>query len=265
MNQPPTARLATATPPDTDGAPEELDGTVVVVNDQRELLMAHAANVMTSTGTLRPSAMIFPMRVQDFTAPDTQAARAAFELAASYHSPALLNHVIRSWLWAEAFPALLEDRQDVDRELLYTSAMLHDIGIVPAFDNVALSYEEAGGNVAVALTAGAGWPPARRQRALDVIVRHNWPSVDPGMDVEGYLLEVATGLDISGSRSDALPRDFMQEVVATYPRLTLADEFTAHVTDQALRKPTTAAHRLVNNGLAAKLAHHPLERISNAR
>ncbi len=203
------------------------------------------------------------MRLHDFTAPSTQAARAAFELAASYHSHALLNHVIRSWLWAEAF-ALLEERQNVDHELLYTSAMLHDIGIVPAFDNVALAYEEAGGHVAVALTAGAGWPPDRRQRALEVIVRHNWPSVDPALDVEGYLLEVATGLDISGSRADALPRDFVQEVLATYPRLTLAEEFTAGVTDQATRKPATAAHRLVRGGVAAKLAHHPLEQTPNA-
>ncbi|MBJ2119756.1 cyanamide hydratase [Arthrobacter sp. MSA 4-2] len=203
------------------------------------------------------------MRLHDFTAPSTQAARAAFELAASYHSPALLNHVIRSWLWAEAF-ALLEERQNVDHELLYTSAMLHDIGIVPAFDNVALSYEEAGGHVAVALTAGAGWPPDRRQRALEVIVRHNWPSVDPAMDVEGYLLEVATGLDISGSRADVLPHGFVREVLSAYPRLTLADEFTARVTDQASRKPDTAAHRLVHDGVAAKLTNHPLEQDPSA-
>lgn len=198
------------------------------------------------------------MRLQDFSAPQTPAARAAAELAASCHSPALVNHVVRSWLWAEAF-ALLEGRRDVDHELLYTSAVLHDIGLVPVFDNVSLSYEEAGGHVAVALTAGAGWPAERRRRALEVIVRHNWPSVDPGMDVEGYLLEIATGLDISGARADALPQDFVREVVTAHPRLALAEEFTASVTDQASRKPTTAAHRLVQGGLAGKLAHHPLE------
>ena len=203
------------------------------------------------------------MRLQDFSAPDSQAARAAADLAASLHSPALLNHVVRSWLWAEAF-ALVEDRRGVDRELLYTSAVLHDIGLVPAYDNVSLSYEEAGGHVAVALTAGAGWPAGRRQRALEVIVRHNWPSVDPGLDVEGYLLEIATGLDISGSRADVLPPDFVREVLAARPRLTLADEFTTHVTDQAARKPTTAAHRLVQGGLAAKLADHPLEHLSSS-
>jgi hypothetical protein len=117
--------------------------------------------------------------------------------------------------------------------------------------------------VAVALTAGAGWPAERRQRALEVIIRHNWMAVDPGLDVEGYLLESATALDISGSRPDALPHDFMREVLASYPRLTLADEFTASVTDQALRKPTTAAHRLVQGGVAAKMAHNPLEHLVN--
>ncbi len=203
------------------------------------------------------------MHLHDFTAPDTPAASAALELAASYHSPAVLNHVVRSWLWAEAF-ARIEDRRGVDHELLYTSAVLHDIGLVPAFDNVALSYEEAGGHVAVALTAGAGWAPERRRRALEVIVRHNWPSVDPAADLEGYLLEIATGLDISGARADVLPRAFVREVLAAHPRLTLGEEFTASVTDQADRKPATAAGRIVRSGVAAKLAQHPLEGISGS-
>lgn len=199
--------------------------------------------------------------MQDISAPQTQAARGAAELAGSCHSPALINHLVRSWLWAEAF-ALLEGRQDVDHELLYTSAMLHDVGLVPIFDNASLSYEEAGGHVAVALTAGAGWPAGRRQRALEVIVRHNWPSVDPEM-VEGHLLEVATSLDIGGARLDALPHDFVREVMDAYPRLTLAEEFTTGLTDQASRKPATAAHRLVHSGLASRMAHHPLEHRSS--
>jgi len=198
------------------------------------------------------------MRLLDLTAPPTQAARAATALAAACHSPALLNHVLRSWLWAEAF-ALLEDRRGVDHELLYTSALLHDIGLVPDYDNASLSYEAAGGRVAVALTAGAGWPAERRQRALDVIIRHNWTAVDPGLDIEGYLLESATALDISGARPNALPASFTREVLTAHPRLGLAAEFSACVTDQARRKPTTAAQRLIQGGLVAKLAHHPHE------
>jgi hypothetical protein len=200
------------------------------------------------------------LRLDDFATPDTAAARAALDLAGEYHSPALLHHVQRSWLWAEAFAAV-EGRTGFDHELLYVSALLHDIGIVTAFDNHTLSYEDAGGHVGVALTAGAGWPRERRVRVHEVIVRHNWPSVDPAMDVEGYLLEIATALDISGARSDVLPEGFRREVLAAHPRLTLAQEFGTCVADQAERKPTTSARRLVDGGVARKLADNPLERL----
>lgn len=201
------------------------------------------------------------MRIVDFRIPDTAAARGAIEIATEYQSAAITAHAMRSWLWAEAFAAV-EDRDDVDHELLFVAAVLHDIGTVTEYDNNTISYEDAGGHVAVALTAGAGWPAERRRRVLEVIVRHNWPSVDPAQDVEGYLLEIATGLDISGARPDALPQEFLREVLAAHPRGALAQEFGACVVDQAARKPTTAARRLVDGGLVRKLADNPLERLS---
>ncbi len=200
------------------------------------------------------------MRLTDIVAPDTPAARGALALAREYQSPALTAHALRSWFWAEAF-ARVDGIHDIDHELLYVAAVLHDIGTVTAFDNHTISYEHAGGHVAVALTSGAGWEQARRQRVLDVIVRHNWPAVDPAMDAEGYLLEIATGLDISGARPDALPEDFRRDVLARYPRGALAAEFGACVVDQAARKPDTAARRLVDGGIVAKLAANPLEQL----
>lgn len=201
------------------------------------------------------------MHLTDFRAPDTLAARGALELARQYQSPAITAHALRSWLWAEAF-ARIDGLGEVDHELLYVAAVLHDIGTVTAFDNHTISYEHAGGHVGVALTAGAGWPVERRERVLEVIVRHNWPRVDPAIDAEGYLLEVATGLDISGARPEALPGAFRREVLSVYPRGTLAAEFGACVIDQAARKPDTAARRLVDGGVIEKLADNPLERLS---
>ena len=200
------------------------------------------------------------MRLSDFIPPDTAAARGARALIAGFHSPAMTNHVVRSWLWAEAF-AIVEGRDGIDRELLYTAALLHDIGLAPAYDNHVLGYEEAGGFVGEALTAGAGWPADRRRRVNEVIVRHNWPEVDPALDVEGYLLEISTGLDISGRRDEEIPRGFREEVLGAYPRLDLAEEFGACVGDQAARKPHSHARRLVDGGLVRKLAENPLERL----
>ena len=83
-----------------------------------------------------------------------------------------------------------------DAELLYVSALLHDIGLVAEFDNHGLSFEDAGGHVAWVFTAGAGWPAERRQRAAEIIVKHMWAEVDADQDPEGFLLERSTGLDI---------------------------------------------------------------------
>jgi cyanamide hydratase family protein with HD domain len=200
------------------------------------------------------------MQIADFPRPDTPAAHGAVALATQYQSTAINAHAIRSWFWAEAF-AVVEELQDVDHELLYVAAILHDIGTVTEYDNNTISYEHAGGHVGVALTAGAGWAAGRRQRVLEVIVRHNWPSVDPVFDAEGHLLEVATGLDISGAQPDALPKEFLREVLAAHPRGDLAQEFSSCVLDQAERKPTTAARRLVDSGLVRKLHDNPLEQL----
>ncbi len=198
------------------------------------------------------------MRMSEITAPDTAAARAALEIATAYHTPSLLNHVQRSWLWAVGFSQIRELKPDL--ELLYVSAILHDLGVAREFDNHTLAYEDAAGHVAIALTAGAGWPAERRVRAHEVIVRHNWPEVDPVFDPEGHLLEIATALDISGARPDELPLSFRHEVLDRYPRRELAAEFTVCVTDQAARKPDTAARRLVDGGVERKLRENPLER-----
>ncbi|REJ06995.1 HD domain-containing protein [Microbacterium bovistercoris] len=198
------------------------------------------------------------MRISDFAVPDTPAARAARELVNEHHSPSLRNHVLRSWLWAEAFAAV-EGRTGVDHELLYTAALLHDIALAPAFDNHTLGYEEAGGYIGEAMTAGAGWPAQRRRRINEVIVRHNWPQVDPAFDLEGYLLETATGLDISGRRDAEIPLDFRLEVLAAHPRLSLATEFGTSVGEQSDRKPHSHARRLIDGGLIDKLASNPLE------
>jgi len=85
--------------------------------------------------------------------------------------------------------------------------------------------------------------------------------VDPAQDLEGYLLETSTGLDISGRRDEEIPLEFRREVLVAYPRLGLAAEFGDCVQQQAARKPHSHARRLVDGGLVGKLADNPLERI----
>jgi hypothetical protein len=124
-----------------------------------------------------------------------------------------------------------------DAELLYVASMLHDLGLVPAFDNHLAPFEDAGGDVGWVFGAGAGWPAERRDRVEEIIFRHMWDEVDPALDAEGHLLREGTALDISGHNVDTWPADFRAEVLRRCPRLTLVTEFTAAFKDQARRNP----------------------------
>jgi hypothetical protein len=198
------------------------------------------------------------MRLDELKIPATPACRAALEVATTYCSPALLNHCVRSYLWAAGYG--IAKGIPFDAELLYVSSMLHDLALVKEFDNHSLPFEEAGGHVAWVFGAAAGWPVERRRRAAEVIVRHMWDEVDVAEDPEGHLLELSTGMDISGRRTEDIPADLRGDVLLRYPRLGLAEEFVACFRDQAERKPQSLAAKFVSHGFAAKVAANPLDR-----
>jgi hypothetical protein len=181
---------------------------------------------------------------------------AAREVVVRYSSAALVNHCDRAYLWAASLGRIKDITYDA--ELLYVAAMLHDLGLVAAFDNHLAPFEDAGGDVGWVFGAGAGWPPERRDRVKEIIVAHMRREVDPGLDAEGHLLGEGTGLDITGRNVETWPSDFRAEVLARHPRLTLAPEFAAAFEDQARRKPGCAAAAAIASGLGARLAANPL-------
>jgi hypothetical protein len=200
------------------------------------------------------------MKLYELTLPDTRACRAALEVVTVYGTPALTNHSIRAYLWAAGYAAARAIRYDA--ELLYVAAMLHDLSLMPAFDNASLPFEEAGGHLAWVFAAGAGWLPERRRRVGEVIVRHMWDAAEVGVeaDPESHLLELSTAMDISGRQTDEIPPDLRADVLARYPRLGLPDEFVGYFEDQAQRKPTCLAARFVAGGFAQRVRGNPLDR-----
>ncbi|MBO3100467.1 HD domain-containing protein [Cellulomonas fengjieae] len=188
--------------------------------------------------------------------PRTAVAQAAVEVGRAYYPPALFNHCLRSYHFAADAGRRLG--LDVDDELLFVAALLHDIGLVAVFDSATEPFEISGGHLAEVFTWGAGWPEARRRRAGEVIVRHMEDDVDPAVDPEGHLLEIATGLDVSGRNSQQWPRTTLVEVLHRYPRLDLTDVFAGCFDEQARRKPDSLAAGFVRSGIRARLETNPL-------
>ncbi|MGW6981219.1 HD domain-containing protein [Streptomyces sp. NPDC054932] len=191
--------------------------------------------------------------------PDTPSARAALEIASEYADATLLNHSVRSY----AFGARYAEQHGLahDAELLYVSSLLHDLGLTAPFDSHTLPFEEAGGHVARVLTAGLGWPAARRARAEEVIVLHMRDDVSAAQDVESHLLQVGTSADVSGLRVAEFDPAFTADLLAAHPRGGFGDAFLALVEDQAARKPDCAAAAYVAGGAAVRIAANPLERM----
>lgn len=198
------------------------------------------------------------MQLDDITVATGPVAEAALEVVRTYSAPALVNHCVRSYLFAAALAAT--DGLAIDHELLYVASMLHDLALEPAFDSHTVAFEVAGGHVAWVFAAGAGWPAARRTRMAEIIVAH-MQGADPAADAEGHLLDRATGLDISGRGLERWPAGLPAEIVAAYPRLDLAERFLTCFADQAARKPASSAGEAVRRGLPDRLAANPLDRL----
>ncbi|MFI5544841.1 HD domain-containing protein [Streptomyces sp. NPDC051815] len=188
---------------------------------------------------------------------DTASARAALEIASEYADAELLHHSVRSY----AFGAAYADRHglEYDRELFYVAAVLHDLGLTAPFDSHTLPFEEAGSHVARLLTAGLGWPAARRARAAEVIVLHMRDDVTAAEDVESHLLQVGTSADVSGLRVAEFDPSFTAALLAAHPRGGFGAGFLALMEDQAARKPHCAAAAYVAGGAASRIAANPLD------
>lgn len=187
--------------------------------------------------------------VEALLTPPSPVAARALDVVRTWSSPALVNHCLRSWAWA----VLLAPTVDLepDRELLFVAAMLHDLGVTPSFDAHAVPFEDAGGAVGSVFALGAGWDAARARRVGDVIERHMWTSVDPTLDAEGHLLEVATSLDVSGAGFSRWSTDDLHAVATALPRLGFSGSFDELIRAQASRKPASAAARLDGSGNVA--------------
>jgi len=191
--------------------------------------------------------------------PQTPACAGARAIAAKYCSVALLNHCLRSYVWAAAYGS--RESVPYDSELLYVGSLLHDIGLVPEFDSSVVGFDDASGHVAYVFATGAGWPETRRTQLVDVVLSHTWDEVDVDAYPEGFLLERSTSMDISGRYMDDFPAQFKAYVLGRLPRAGIAEEFLACFRDQAERKPTSSPARALRDGIADRILSNALDAV----
>jgi hypothetical protein len=186
-------------------------------------------------------------------APDSVLTRAAEDVARRRLSPALLNHSYRTYAFGAALGEL--GNLDVDREVLFAAALLHDVGLptpVPRVD-----YTRDSARAARDVSEQVGLSTAATDTLRSAITLHHSPGVTLVHGPVAYLLSAGAGLDVVGLRSWQLPPDLLADVVLAYPRAGFKREFSAAFRTEAARVPAGRARFLRRYGafdLAIKAA-----------
>ena len=188
--------------------------------------------------------------------PDSALARRARDLIADVAAPFLVNHSVRSYAWAVELAR--HDRLQFDPEILYVSAMLHDIGLIPSYD-IGGGYEVDGAIAAERLVREAGEPEGRARAIYDAIALHNDEELPPDPAPEVVLLWDSTGVDVTGDRVSDVRSEVVPGVLAAYPRVNFKREFSALFSDQASRKPTSKAAAMAARGMLEAIAQAPFD------
>jgi hypothetical protein len=193
--------------------------------------------------------------VSTFIAPDSTFAREAEE-AALEQPDAIVGHSYRTWLFGRALAAV--DRTELDSELFYCGALLHDHGIaqpVPGRDFTLGSADRV-----LACAESAGVPTARAEVLADGVCVHTTPGVTVPRDgAIGCYLQWGAMVDGAGLRIwDVSPQN-VEEVLRRYPRTGFKRELVELMRAEARAVPGGRFDLLVRCGvpLAVRLAPLP--------
>jgi HD domain len=165
--------------------------------------------------------------------PDSPLTRAAMTVAQARLSPALLNHSHRTFLFGAALGEL--EGLDVDREVLYAAALLHDVGLptdVPLVD-----FTRASARAAQQVAEQVGLSTAATDTLRSAITLHYSPGVSLTHGPVAYLLSAGAAVDVVGLRSWQLPPALLTDVVTAHPRRGFKREFTAAFRAEAVQVP----------------------------
>ena len=226
----------------TGGRLEPTDTRRLVV----DIVRAHAANTVGRLSLLAHlnsgrNAYVPPSRL---VPPDSPLTRAATDAATTVLPAPLLNHSHRAYKFGRAIGEL--EQIDVDAELLFAAALLHDTGLVTATGRD--DFTETSARIARDVAEHVGLSTAATEALQTAITMHHSPRVGLDAGPVAYLLSAGAGADVAGIRSWQLPRATLADTVRDHPRDGFKKFFTQAWANEAARVPQGRARLLRRYG-----------------
>jgi len=154
--------------------------------------------------------------IAEIRIPDSMLARAAAELLREHGNDLLWNHSHRVYL----FGALMGKRNQTkyDPELLYISALFHDLGLTKRYSSPDKRFEVDGANAARDFLRSYGVPESSARLVWDAIALHTTIGIAQYKEPEVALIYSGVGYDVMGENFDALTEETRNQVTSAYPR-----------------------------------------------
>ena len=192
--------------------------------------------------------------LERLTPPTTTLTRVAEAHAEARLGPVILNHSRRTYAFAAALGTV--DQVEVDHELLYTAALLHDVAL-PNGAGPGIDFTVASAAMARQIADDVGLPSTAAETVASAITLHYSPDVSLADGPVAYLLSAGAALDVIGLRAWDLPPSAVAAIVDHHPRGGMKREFGRVFREEAARVPRGRAlylYRYAAFGLAIRTA-----------
>jgi hypothetical protein len=168
-------------------------------------------------------------------APDSKLCQRATALVAELSPPFLFNHCARSFLFGDAIGK--RDGLQYDRELLYLSAILHDLGLTDAYVGGDQRFEVEGADRARAFLVEHGLPEGKADVVWDAIALNTSFGIALRKGPEIALTHLGVSADFLGTRLADVSSETVAQIVREYPRPDFISSATNLLVGCARRKP----------------------------
>ncbi|SFL54210.1 HD domain-containing protein [Gracilibacillus orientalis] len=169
--------------------------------------------------------------------PDSQLAKDAADILREHGNDLLWNHSNRVFLFGAAIGK--KAKQNYDLELLYVSALFHDLGLTKKYSSADLRFEVDGANAARSFLQQYQIPDETTQLVWDTIALHTTPGVAEHKQSEVALLFHGVGLDVMGDGFEKFPDDLREEIIKAFPRNNFKKEIIPTFYEGFKHKPET--------------------------
>ncbi|MGN6478974.1 hypothetical protein [Luteibacter sp.] len=179
-----------------------------------------------------------PVSIAGILAPDTAYTRKASDLVARVHNREMLNHVHRSWWFAD----FLGRKRGLtyDREVVYLASVMHDLGLAEPF-HADKRFEVDGADAARSTLRADGFDEERVQTVWDAIAFHSSIGIAEYKAPEIALVHMGSHLDVLGFYYDEVTPALIDDTLQLYPRVGFAAAFQAALAEVIRKKPLLAA------------------------